>query len=241
MTRPIASSSACASGAEGAAAAGGHRTRIDARDDRGVQAGRGDWRRCGHGADAIVLQAADDQRQLRAALHRSRRRLAGAAAALQRHDVYRRQPAARRGREVCASIRTSSGSRTPATTCCRLPTTCRERSRGSPCSLAPRRRCSRRRRSVSTVQCSRLQVWFRTCACSCSIDVKAGRMDEARAMQRRLLPLARSIGPVFGVPGLKAALDLVGLAGGTPAPPLRPSTAGRRRRDCARSWPRLAC
>ena len=56
-------------------------------------------------------------------------------------------------------------------------------------------------------------------------DVKAGRVDEARAMQQRLLPLARSIGPVFGVPGLKAALDLVGLAGGTPRAPLRPATS----------------
>ena len=36
------------------------------------------------------------------------------------------------------------------------------------------------------------------------------------------MPVARSIGPIFGVPGLKAALDLVGLAGGVPRPPLRP-------------------
>ena len=55
-------------------------------------------------------------------------------------------------------------------------------------------------------------------------QVKAGRVDHARALQRRLLPLARSIGPVFGVPGLKAALDLLGLAGGVPRPPLRPVT-----------------
>ena len=52
--------------------------------------------------------------------------------------------------------------------------------------------------------------------------VKAGRVDDARTLQRRLLPLARSIGPVFGVAGLKAALDLMGLHGGTPRPPLRP-------------------
>jgi 4-hydroxy-2-oxoglutarate aldolase len=51
--------------------------------------------------------------------------------------------------------------------------------------------------------------------------MKAGRVDDARALQQRLLPLARSIGPLFGVPGLKAALDLVGLAGGTPRAPLR--------------------
>lgn len=52
--------------------------------------------------------------------------------------------------------------------------------------------------------------------------VKAGRTADARALQRRLMPIARSIGPVWAVPGLKAALDLLGLAGGVPRPPLRP-------------------
>ena len=52
--------------------------------------------------------------------------------------------------------------------------------------------------------------------------VKAGRVEEARGLQRRLMPVARSVGPVYGVPGLKAALDLVGLHGGIPRPPLRP-------------------
>lgn len=51
--------------------------------------------------------------------------------------------------------------------------------------------------------------------------VRAGRVEEGRALQRRLMPLARAIGPVHGVPGLKAALDLLGLAGGAPRPPLR--------------------
>ena len=52
--------------------------------------------------------------------------------------------------------------------------------------------------------------------------VDEGRLDEARALQRRLLPLARSVGALYGVPGLKAALDLMGYAGGPPRPPLRP-------------------
>ena len=52
--------------------------------------------------------------------------------------------------------------------------------------------------------------------------VRTGRVEEGRALQRRLMPLARAIGPVHGVPGLKAALNLLGLAGGTPRPPLRP-------------------
>ncbi|MGH9172885.1 MAG: dihydrodipicolinate synthase family protein, partial [Vicinamibacterales bacterium] len=54
--------------------------------------------------------------------------------------------------------------------------------------------------------------------------VKAGRLEEARGLQRRLMPVARSVGPIYGVPGLKAALDLVGLTGGVPRPPLRPVT-----------------
>lgn len=55
--------------------------------------------------------------------------------------------------------------------------------------------------------------------------VRAGRINEARQLQRRLMPLARSIGPVWAVPGLKAALNLLGLTGGQPRPPLRPVAA----------------
>ena len=49
------------------------------------------------------------------------------------------------------------------------------------------------------------------------------RIEEARALQRRIAPLARSVGTTYGVPGLKAALDLIGYAGGAPRPPLRPA------------------
>ena len=48
------------------------------------------------------------------------------------------------------------------------------------------------------------------------------RLVEARALQRRLMPLARSVGSTYGVPGLKAALELIGYVGGSPRPPLRP-------------------
>jgi 4-hydroxy-2-oxoglutarate aldolase len=51
------------------------------------------------------------------------------------------------------------------------------------------------------------------------------RIDEARALQRRLTPIARTIGTAHGVPALKAALDLLGYAGGPPRPPLRPAPA----------------
>ena len=49
-----------------------------------------------------------------------------------------------------------------------------------------------------------------------------GRFADARAMQKKLAPLARLVGAVHGVPGLKAALDLLGFVGGAPRPPLLP-------------------
>jgi 4-hydroxy-2-oxoglutarate aldolase len=52
--------------------------------------------------------------------------------------------------------------------------------------------------------------------------VREKRLEEATALQRRVMPLARSVGTTYGVPGLKAALELKGYAGGPPRPPLRP-------------------
>jgi 4-hydroxy-2-oxoglutarate aldolase len=51
--------------------------------------------------------------------------------------------------------------------------------------------------------------------------VREGRLNEARELQSRLIPLARTIGGQHGVPALKAALNLMGYAGGAPRPPLR--------------------
>ena len=51
---------------------------------------------------------------------------------------------------------------------------------------------------------------------------KAGRHDEARVLQAQLLPLARLLGPTYGVPGLKAALKLTGYDFGEPRSPLAP-------------------
>jgi 4-hydroxy-2-oxoglutarate aldolase len=53
--------------------------------------------------------------------------------------------------------------------------------------------------------------------------VRAGRYDEARALQRRLLPLARLISTAWGVAGLKAALALIGIDVGYPRAPLAPA------------------
>ena len=55
--------------------------------------------------------------------------------------------------------------------------------------------------------------------------VADGHFAEARALQARLMPLARAIGAQHGVPALKAALTLVGFETGDPRPPLRPAPA----------------
>jgi 4-hydroxy-2-oxoglutarate aldolase len=51
----------------------------------------------------------------------------------------------------------------------------------------------------------------------------ARKHDEAIALQRRLAPIAKSVTGVYGVPGLKLALDLIGYVGGDPRPPLGPA------------------
>ena len=50
----------------------------------------------------------------------------------------------------------------------------------------------------------------------------AGRVAEAGELHLRLLPVARAVTSRWGVPGLKAALDLLGLPVGPPRPPLLP-------------------
>jgi 4-hydroxy-2-oxoglutarate aldolase len=52
--------------------------------------------------------------------------------------------------------------------------------------------------------------------------VRGGRIDEARTMNRELAPLSKLVGATYGVPGLKAALTLLGFDGGIPRPPLQP-------------------
>ena len=52
--------------------------------------------------------------------------------------------------------------------------------------------------------------------------VLGGQHAEAMALQQRLTPLARAVTTGFGIAGLKAAMDLCGLAGGAPRPPLAP-------------------
>ena len=52
----------------------------------------------------------------------------------------------------------------------------------------------------------------------------------ASEFQARLRPIAKEIVAELGPPGIKVAMDLVGLAGGPPRPPLRPLGAGERER-----------
>jgi len=60
-------------------------------------------------------------------------------------------------------------------------------------------------------------------ACTRLFDLtQAGRHHDARALQHRLVPLARLLGNTYGVPGLKAALHLIGYDVGAPRPPLAP-------------------
>jgi 4-hydroxy-2-oxoglutarate aldolase len=51
---------------------------------------------------------------------------------------------------------------------------------------------------------------------------RAGRAAEARALQSRVVPIAKLFGPVHGIPALKAALNHIGYDVGSPRPPLAP-------------------
>jgi 4-hydroxy-2-oxoglutarate aldolase len=48
-----------------------------------------------------------------------------------------------------------------------------------------------------------------------------GKMNEARALQNRLTPLAKAVTVKYGIGGLKMAQDLTGYFGGHPRPPLK--------------------
>jgi 4-hydroxy-2-oxoglutarate aldolase len=50
---------------------------------------------------------------------------------------------------------------------------------------------------------------------------KKGKMDEARALQNQLTPLAKAVTTIYGIGGLKMAMDLAGYFGGGPRLPLK--------------------
>lgn len=63
---------------------------------------------------------------------------------------------------------------------------------------------------------------------------RAGRHEDALAIQRRITHLAQLVSTVFGVPGLKHAMDLHGFRGGPVRAPLLPLSQ-RSREDVARA------
>jgi 4-hydroxy-2-oxoglutarate aldolase len=61
-------------------------------------------------------------------------------------------------------------------------------------------------------------------AAAIPIAYRAGRKTEAARHQERLVPLHQHIVADLGIPGVKAALDLLGLYGGPPRSPLLPAS-----------------
>lgn len=57
---------------------------------------------------------------------------------------------------------------------------------------------------------------------------KAGKHAEAQALQFRLLEPNAAVTTRYGIAGLKAAMDMIGLHGGDPRPPLLPATEAER-------------
>jgi 4-hydroxy-2-oxoglutarate aldolase len=58
--------------------------------------------------------------------------------------------------------------------------------------------------------------------------MKQGAFEKAKAIQLKLIPLGKAVTTTYGVPGLKAAMDIVGYYGGDPRPPLLPSTKSEK-------------
>ncbi|HEU4453741.1 MAG TPA: dihydrodipicolinate synthase family protein [Longimicrobium sp.] len=59
------------------------------------------------------------------------------------------------------------------------------------------------------------------CAAVCAAFAE-GRLAEAGRLQERISPLHRAVVAEMGTPGIKAALDEIGMHGGIPRPPLKP-------------------
>jgi 4-hydroxy-2-oxoglutarate aldolase len=59
---------------------------------------------------------------------------------------------------------------------------------------------------------------------------KAGKLEEARREQYRLMTLNQKVSGKFGVAGVKAAMDIAGFYGGPPRAPLMPLTADDKKK-----------
>ncbi|MDB4949756.1 MAG: 4-hydroxy-2-oxoglutarate aldolase [Gemmatimonadetes bacterium] len=62
-------------------------------------------------------------------------------------------------------------------------------------------------------------------ACAVHAHFVAGRLADAGRVQERIAPLHRAVVGGLGVAGVKAGLDLLGMHGGLPRPPLKPLRA----------------
>jgi 4-hydroxy-2-oxoglutarate aldolase len=58
--------------------------------------------------------------------------------------------------------------------------------------------------------------------------VKAGDLDSARELQLKMVPVNQAFTAIYGVPGLKTAMDMCGYFGGDPRPPLLPPSEQER-------------
>lgn len=54
--------------------------------------------------------------------------------------------------------------------------------------------------------------------------VQEARFEEAKKLQLEMIPVNQAVTATYGVPGLKAAMDMLGYFGGDPRPPLLPSS-----------------
>jgi 4-hydroxy-2-oxoglutarate aldolase len=54
--------------------------------------------------------------------------------------------------------------------------------------------------------------------------VQAADFESAKQLQLRMIPVNQAVTATYGVPGLKAAMDMLGYFGGDPRPPLLPSS-----------------
>jgi 4-hydroxy-2-oxoglutarate aldolase len=55
---------------------------------------------------------------------------------------------------------------------------------------------------------------------------REGRLEDAATLQARIAPLHQAVVAALGIPGMKAALDALGMQGGPPRPPLLPLPQG---------------
>ncbi len=59
-------------------------------------------------------------------------------------------------------------------------------------------------------------------------DVRQGNFEAARQLQLKMLPVNNAVTATYGVPGLKAAMDMLGYFGGDPRLPLLPASEQER-------------